>query len=363
MGSSFGKLFRISTWGESHGEALGVVIDGCPAGVALNEGDIQKYLARRQTKNSNLTTKRKEPDEVKIMSGVFDSVTTGTPISLVIFNSNQNSKDYKDIADIYRPAHADFSYDQKYEFRDYRGGGRSSGRETVARVAAGSVAKKILEELDIHVDAYTISIGNIHVNEKNMDETFNNPLYIPCEKTYHKAKEYLEKCVNAGDSVGGIVECVVKNVPAGIGEPVFEKLDAVLSMAIMSIGGTKGIEFGLGFQAATALGSENNDSFYIDSDNKIKKHTNNSGGVLGGISDGDDIIFRVAFKPTPSIKHSQQTVNKNKENVEISIDGRHDPCIVPRSVVVVEAMTYITILDFMLQNSVSKISNIKKLYR
>lgn len=360
-GSSFGKLFKITTWGESHGKGLGVVIDGCPSGISLCEEDIQEYLNRRQPGTSKFTTKRKEPDKVEIMSGIFEGKTTGTPISLIILNTNQISKDYQDIYDKYRPGHADFTYDKKYGFRDYRGGGRSSGRETVSRVAAGFIAKKVLEELNIFISTYTISIGGIHIQEKDMSEVNNNPIFIPCKNTYHKVSKLIENCIKNGDSCGGIIECVIKNVPTGIGEPVFEKLDAALSNAIMSIGGTKGIEFGLGFEASNKLGSENNDNFYVDNNGVTKKYSNNAGGILGGLSDGDDIVFRVAFKPTPSIGITQNTISRHNENIKINIKGRHDPCIVPRSIVVVESMAYITILDYVLQNCVSNISNIKLL--
>ena len=361
-GSSIGKLFRISTWGESHGKALGTVIDGCPSGIRLCKKEMEQYLGRRQPGKSMFTSKRQESDRVEIMSGIFESKTTGTPISLLTYNRDQNSNDYKDISNIYRPGHADFTYKQKYGFRDYRGGGRSSGRETVSRVAAGFVAKKVLEELNINIYAYTLSIGNIKVSEVHTSEAKKNPLNIPCKETYKKAAIFLEKCINNYNSCGGVVECVIKNLPPGIGEPVFEKLDAALSMAVMSIGGTKGIEFGLGFESSKTLGNINNDNFYINNQGLVKKHTNHSGGILGGISDGDDIIFRVAFKPTPSIAKTQSTVNEFKENINLNIKGRHDPCIVPRSVVVVESMACITILDYILQNTVSKISNIKRLY-
>lgn len=360
-GSSLGKLFKVTTWGESHGKGLGVVIDGCPSGIKLCERDIQQYLNRRQPGKSKFTTKRKEPDKVEIMSGIFEGKTTGTPISLIILNTNQISKDYEDIYDKYRPGHADFPYDKKYGFRDYRGGGRSSGRETVSRVAAGFIAKKVLEELNIYINTYTISIGDIHVQKKDITEANNNPLFIPCKNTYHRASKLIEYCIKNDNSCGGVVECVIKNMPVGIGEPVFEKLDAALSNAVMSIGGTKGIEFGLGFEASKKLGSEVSDNFYVDNNGITKKYSNNAGGILGGLSDGDDIIFRVAFKPTPSIGITQDTITKYNENIKINVKGRHDPCIVPRGVVVVESMAYITILDYILQNCVSNISNLKLL--
>lgn len=360
MSSTLGKNFVISTWGESHGKALGVVIDGCPAGISLCEEDIQKDLDRRKPGQSKFSTPRKEEDIVEILSGVFEGKTTGTPISLLIKNTNQQSKDYSQIANYYRPGHADYTYDQKYGFRDYRGGGRSSGRETASRVAAGAIAKKILSTLGIDVLAYTFSIANIEINRDNFNrqEIFDNPLSIPDIEAYKKANNFIEKIKTQEDSVGGVVECIVNGMPAGIGEPVFEKLDAVLAKAIFSIGAVKALEFGSGFECTKMLGSENNDNYYYN--NGIKKFSNNSGGILGGISDGSEIIMRVAFKPTPSIHKLQKTVTKDNQNIDIQITGRHDPIIVPRAVIVVESMTAITIVDYILQSVLSKISTIKK---
>ncbi len=364
-GSIFGTLFKITTWGESHGKALGVVIDGCPAGIALCNDDIQKELERRKPGNFKYATKRNEDDSVDILSGVFEGKTTGTPISLIIYNNDQRSRDYSDIADCYRPGHADFTYTEKYGMRDYRGGGRSSGRETAARVAAGAVAKKILHELHIDITAYTYSIGNIKINTKNFqkEEILNNAFCMPDADAALEASQYLDEIIKCEDSVGGIIECCVSGLKAGIGEPVFDKLDASISKAIMSLGATKGIEFGLGFAAASLKGSENNDGFYVDEDHQVKKYSNHAGGILGGMSDGSDILFRAVFKPTPSIHKTQKTVNgKTLENIEININGRHDPIIVPRAVVVVEAMTAITIVDHLFQNLLSKIDTIKKIY-
>lgn len=360
MSSILGKNFVISTWGESHGKALGVVVDGCPAGIPLCEEDIQKDLNRRKPGQSKFSTQRKEDDIVEILSGTFEGKTTGTPISLLIKNTNQQSKDYSQIANCYRPGHADYTYDQKYGFRDYTGGGRSSGRETVARVAAGAIAKKILSMLNIDVLAYTFSIYNIEIDKSNFNkqEIFNNPLAMPDVTAYQKASNFIEKIKSQEDSVGGVVECVVKGMPTGVGEPVFEKLDAVLAKAIFSIGAVKALEFGSGFECTKMLGSENNDNYYYD--DGIKKFSNNSGGILGGISDGSEIIMRVAFKPTPSIHKLQKTVTKDNQNIDIQITGRHDPIIVPRAVIVVEAMTAITIVDYILQSVLSKISTIKK---
>ena len=345
-GSTFGTYFRVTTFGESHGEAIGVVIDGCPAGLELSEEDVQVMLDRRKPGRSPYTSKRKEPDKAVFLSGVFEGVTTGTPITIVIYNKDQRSKDYSDIAEIYRPGHADYTFDAKYGFRDYRGGGRSSGRETAARVAAGAVAKKLLHKMGITISTYTVSIGPVSMerNRYDLNEIMNNPLFIPDPIAAEDAMEYLDTCMEKGDSVGGVIECVIKGVPAGVGEPVFDKLDARLAYAIMSIGAVKGFEVGDGFVSSLNPGSVNNDQFENIS-GTIYKKTNHAGGILGGISDGSDIIFRAAIKPTPSISMQQDTVNKNGENVKLVIKGRHDPVIVPRAVVVVESMAAITLID------------------
>lgn len=362
-GSTYGTIFKITTWGESHGKAIGVTIDGCPAGIPLCEDDIQPYLNRRKPGQSQYSTPRKEDDKVEILSGVFDGLTTGTPISLMVTNTSQRSGDYSEIASYYRPGHADYTFDMKYGFRDYRGGGRSSGRETIGRVAAGAVAAKILNMLNIKVTAYTKSIGNIEVSPENFDLSIRdkNPLYMPDAAAAEKAGQYLDKMRSEGDSAGGVAECIVTGLPAGIGEPVFEKLDANLAKALVSIGAVKAFETGDGFAAAKSSGSENNDNFRIVND-RIIKASNHSGGTLGGISDGSDIIMRVAIKPTPSIFKEQQTVNKDNENININIKGRHDPIIVPRAIVVIEAMAALTVLDLMLVNMSSTIDNIRKIY-
>ncbi len=361
-GSIFGKNFQISTWGESHGKALGVVIDGCPAGIPLSVEDIQKDLDRRKPGQSQFSTPRSEDDRVEIMSGVFEGKTTGTPISLVIHSNNQRPYDYSEISQFYRPGHADYAYDQKYGFRDYRGGGRSSGRETSGRVAAGAVAKRLLSELNIQVQAYTLSIGNIKIDRASFDEKeiLNNSLAMPDRKAYEKAAVFLNQRKDEEDSAGGIIECVIKGVPAGIGEPVFEKLDAMLGKALFSIGAVKGVEFGNGFEAAKLSGYENNDFFRYDEHGNLTKLTNNAGGIAGGISDGFPITMRAAIKPTSSIHKLQPTVNKNGENIDVQIKGRHDPVIVPRAVVVVEAMAALTVADYMLQRILSRIDIIKK---
>ncbi len=361
-GSITGKNFSIATWGESHGKALGVVIDGCPAGIPLTVEDIQKDLDRRKPGQSPFSTPRKEADKIDILSGVFEGRTTGTPISLVLYNTNQRPYDYTEIAKVYRPGHADYTYDQKYGFRDFRGGGRSSGRETAARVAAGAVAKKILSQLGVSIMAYTLSIGDVEINKDNFDksEIFRNFLAMPDKEAASKAEALLHERKNADDSAGGVIECVVEGLPSGVGEPVFEKLDAALGKAIMSIGAVKGFEVGSGFGAARLSGSENNDGFRYNEDGELEKLSNNAGGIVGGISDGFPIVFRAAFKPTSSIYAKQKTVNKNGENVEIQVEGRHDPIIVPRAVIVVEAMTAITLVDYLFQRILSRMDLIKK---
>ena len=363
-GSTLGTIFKITTWGESHGKALGVVIDGCPAGLELEESDIQLYLNRRKPGQSNITTSRKEADEVEILSGVFEGRTTGTPISLMVRNTSQISKDYSEIASYYRPGHADYTFDEKYGFRDYRGGGRSSGRETIGRVAAGAIACKILKQLGIEVTAYTKAIGNIEINEDNFDKQaiLETKTAMPDREADKLAVAYLEESIKKLDSVGGVMECIVTGAPAGLGDPVFEKLDANLAKAIMSMGAVKAVEIGDGIQAAKNTGSQNNDSFRMDGKNIIKA-TNHAGGILGGISDGSPIIIRAHVKPTPSIFSVQETVNKSGEEIDVQIKGRHDPIIVPRAVVVMECMTAITILDALLINMSSRIDYIKDFYK
>lgn len=362
-GSIYGRLFQISTWGESHGKGIGVVIDGCPAGLSLSEEDIQVYLDRRKPGQSQFTTGRKESDMAQIWSGVFEGRTTGTPISILVQNQDQRSRDYGNIMNTYRPGHADYTFDEKYGFRDYRGGGRSSGRETTARVAAGAVAAKILKELGIEVHAYTKAIGPVSVpeNEYHPEEIFQNPIYMPSNAYAQKASAYLEECIKNQDSSGGIIECVVTGMPVGIGDTVFEKLDANLAKAMLSIGAVKGFEIGDGFKAADTKGSINNDSFHTK-DGRITKDTNHAGGVLGGMSDGSKIIFRAAVKPTPSISQPQSTVTKDGENTEMIIKGRHDPVIVPRAVVVVESMAAITILDLLFTNMSARMDKLKNFY-
>ncbi len=331
-GSTFGKNFKVTTWGESHGVSLGCVIDGCPAGLELSAEDLAPYMARRRPGQGGYTTARSEADEARIMSGVYEGVTTGTPIAIMIENTDQHSRDYDTLKEVYRPGHADFGFDAKYGFRDHRGGGRSSGRETAARVAAGAVAAKALSRLGITVSARAVSTGDAAA------------------------------AAAEGDSVGGIIECVAAGVPAGVGDPVFDKLDARLAAAVMSIGAVKGVEIGDGFAAADARGSENNDEFEMK-DGAPAKRTNHSGGILGGISDGSDIILRCAVKPTPSISKEQHTITRDGQDTTIQIAGRHDTIIVPRAVVVVECMVAITLLDTLMENMHAKMGSLESFYK
>lgn len=364
-GSTFGTIFKITTWGESHGKGIGVVVDGCPAGLSLCEKDIQIFLNRRKPGQSKFATPRKEDDTVEILSGVFEGKTTGTPISLIVFNKNQQSKDYSEIASYYRPGHADYTFDQKYGFRDYRGGGRSSGRETIGRVAAGAIAVKILNKLGITFLCYTKSIGPISINPNQFhaDEIFQNPLYMPDMETAENAAAYLEACMAEQNSCGGIIECIISGVPAGIGDPVFEKLSANLAKAVMSIGAVKGFEIGDGIEASKATGLYFNDAFRTNGQHDIIKTSNHAGGILGGISDGSDILLRASIKPTPSISAVQQTVTKTGKEVDVSVKGRHDPIIVPRAVVVVESMAALALLDSLFLNMSARMDSIEKFYK
>ncbi len=363
-GSSLGIIYRITTWGESHGAGLGVVVDGCPAGLPLTENDIQLYLDRRKPGQSRITTPRKEDDAVEILSGVFEGKTTGTPISLLIRNTSQRSGDYSEIAASYRPGHADYTFDQKYGFRDYRGGGRSSGRETIGRVAAGAIAAKVLQEFGIRLSAYTRSIGPITIDPDRFDQTAiaETPTCMPDRDASLLAEKYLSDCMNRYDSSGGVIECVIDGVPAGLGDPVFEKLDANLAKALMSIGAVKAVEIGDGVEVSTRNGSANNDPFRME-DGKVVKASNHAGGILGGISDGSRIVLRAHVKPTPSIFSPQDTVNRDGEEIRIAIKGRHDPVIVPRAVVVVESMAAITLLDALLVNASAKMEHLKAIYK
>lgn len=361
-GSSFGSIFRITTWGESHGAGLGVVVDGCPAGLPLCEEDIQIFLNRRKPGQSKFATPRKEDDTVEILSGVFEGKTTGTPISMLVRNTSQRSRDYSEIASYYRPGHADYTFDEKYGFRDYRGGGRSSGRETIGRVAAGAVASKLLATLGISLTTYTRSIGPVTIKNFDMTQIEQNKLYMPDADAAAEASEYLLHCMKEQNSSGGVVECIVNGLPTGLGDPVFEKLDANLGKAILSIGAVKAFEIGDGMAVASATGRSNNDPFLPGENGAIRKGSNHAGGVLGGISDGSPLILRAVIKPTPSIASFQDTVNKQGKPISVSIKGRHDPIIVPRAVVVVESMTSLVLADALLLNMTATMDNVKKIY-
>ena len=343
-GSSFGKLFKITTWGESHGRGLGVVIEGCPAGLPIKESEIQLELNRRRTGQSKVTTTRKEGDQIQIMSGVFKGKTTGTPISLLVENEDADSSKYELIKDLYRPGHADYTYDMKYGFRDYRGGGRSSARETVARVAAGAIAKKLLAHERIKIIGFTRQVGK-HI-AKNIDyrEIENNIVRCPDNKIAEKMVNSIMRARKKGDSLGGVVEVIAQGVPAGLGEPVFDRLDADLAKAVMSMPAVKGVEIGVGFQSAIMTGSECNDVFVMKN-KKVTTATNNAGGILGGISNGMDIVIRLVVKPTSSINKAQDTVTQQGKKAEIRVEGRHDPCVAPRAVPIAEAMVAITLID------------------
>lgn len=388
-GSSFGTIFKVTTFGESHGTGLGAILEGCPAGLSINEEIIQHYLNLRKPGQTKYSTPRKEQDKIRILSGIFEGKTTGTPILLLAENETQRSVDYSEIASCYRPGHADFTFDKKYGFRDYRGGGRSSGRETLGRVAAGAIAIEFLKTLGIEICAYTKSVGPIscqkndyisNLSEDNREtdtvlfdriskeglqklqrDKLSSPLYMPDAEASLLAEDALASAMEHQNSMGGIIECVVSGLPAGLGEPVFDKLDANLAKAIVSIGAVKGFEIGAGFSVAEAKGTENND-FFVSVNETIRKATNHAGGILGGISDGSDIVFRTAIKPTPSVFSQQSTVNTAGENISIEIKGRHDPIIVPRAVVVIEAMTALTLADALLVNMHSKLEGITKFY-
>jgi chorismate synthase len=349
-GNTFGKVFRVTTWGESHGSALGAVIDGCPPGLELDGTYIQKDLDRRRPGKGGGESPRKEPDQVEIMSGVFEGLTTGTPISLIIFNKDAQSKAYDHLQNIFRPGHGDLTYLKKYGIRDHRGGGRASARETVARVAAGAVARKVLAEYDITVTAYTVALGEVTSSRRNMSDIHQNRLFCPDISAASRMEELIDSVRKKGDSLGGIVEIKTTGCPAGLGDPVFDKLDAGLAHGLMSIGAVKGVEIGAGFRAAELLGSENNDAITPNG-----YRTNNAGGILAGISSGDAIITRVAVKPIPSISLEQDTLNLDNEPVKIKVGGRHDISAIPRIVPVCEAMVCITLADYLLrQKAVEK---------
>jgi chorismate synthase len=357
MGNSYGTLFKISTFGESHGLAIGVVIDGCPAGLAIDEAFIQTELSRRKPGQSKITTQRKEDDTFKILSGVFEGKSTGTPIAIVIENQDQRSKDYGHIENTFRPSHADFTYQEKYGIRDHRGGGRSSARETAARVAAGAIAKLLLRKYSVEIHAFVSQVGDLkapHYTALDLSKIEDNIVRCPDPATAEKMIALIDQVRLDRDTIGGIVTCVIKNTPVGLGEPVFDKLHAELGKAMLSINAVKGFEYGSGFEGVQLRGSQHNDEFYNDQ-GKIRTKTNHSGGVQGGISNGEDIYFNVAFKPVATIMQDQQTVDKEGNDATVSGKGRHDPCVVPRAVPIVEAMAALVLVDFLLRNQVSKI--------
>lgn len=358
MSNSFGKIFKITTYGESHGVGIGVIIDGCPAGVEVDENLIRSEMQRRKPGQSKITTQRKEEDDIEILSGVFEGKTTGTPIALSIRNQDQKSKDYSHIKDSYRPSHADFTYDKKYGVRDYRGGGRSSARETAARVAAGAIAKMLLTHYNIKVQAYVSQVGSLklekHYSQMDLAVAEENIVRCPDPATAEKMIELIDETRKNRDTIGGIVSCLIENTPVGLGEPVFDKLHAVLGQAMLSINAVKGFEYGSGFEGVKMYGSEHNDVFVKEGD-KIVTRTNHSGGIQGGISNGEDIYMNVAFKPIATIMNDQESIDKEGNKVTVSGKGRHDPCVVPRAVPIVEAMAALTIADFILRAKTSKI--------
>lgn len=356
--NSFGTIFRLTTFGESHGPALGGIIDGCPAGLEIDLGFIQNELQRRKPGQSHITTQRKEEDEVKFLSGLFEGITTGHPIGFVIENTNQKSHDYDHIKDAYRPSHADYTYQEKYGIRDYRGGGRSSARETACRIVGGAVAKLLLKQMGVSVQAYVSAVGTIKLHktytELDLSKTEDSIIRCPDNTVANQMIALIEKIRKEGDTIGGIITCVIKGTPVGIGEPAFDKLHADLGKAMLSINAVKGFEYGEGFNSINYKGSELNDAF-ITEGKKISTKTNHSGGIQGGISNGEDIYFNVAFKPVATIMQDQQSVDKNGSEAIVKGKGRHDPCVLPRAVPIVENMAALTLIDFILRNKASKI--------
>jgi chorismate synthase len=355
-GNTFGKIFRVTTFGESHGKAIGCIVDGCPSGIELCEEDLQLELDKRKPGQGIAGTKRNEEDKAEIISGVFEGKTTGTPITIIIFNQDQKSRDYSIIKNVFRPGHADFTYYKKYGLRDFRGGGRASARETAARVAAGAIAKKILKKEGIIVNAFVKEIGSIkakNYSKKDIENIYENELRMPDKIAQKEAIELLKNILKENDSIGGVVEVIASGVPAGLGEPVFDKLDAKLAFALMSIPAVKGVEIGAGFESSKKKGSQNNDLMCLK-DGKECFLSNNSGGILGGISNGDSIIARIAIKPTASISKEQEFLNIDKKVEKLSIVGRHDACIAIRAVPIAESMVALTLLDLLLEQKVQK---------
>ncbi|QIK16572.1 chorismate synthase [Blattabacterium sp. DPU] len=357
-GNIFGNLFRVSTFGESHGIALGGVIDGCPAGVKLNFKEIQYELNRRKPGQSSIVTSRNEPDQINFLSGIFNNKTTGTPIGFIIYNKDHKSDDYDHIQEVYRPSHSDLTYEKKYGIRDYRGGGRSSARETICRVVAGAIAKQLIK--NIKIISYVSSVGDIFLNKSyqeldlSRESIEKNPIRCPDPDTAKKMISKIQEIKNKGDTIGGIITCVIKNIPIGIGEPVFDKLHSELGKAMLSINAVKGFEYGSGFHGTKLTGSQHNDLFLKNG----KTKTNLSGGIQGGISNGMDIYFRIAFKPVATIMKKQKTIDKYGNIVFIEGKGRHDPCVLPRAIPIVESMTALVLVDYCMYNNLSKFSSI-----
>lgn len=356
MGNTFGKILRITTFGESHGQAIGVILDGCPAGLDISLEDLQKELDRRRPGQSKITTQRKEEDEVQILSGLFEGKTTGMPISMIIWNQDAKSKDYSHIAKVFRPSHADYTYQQKYGIRDYRGGGRSSARETASWVAAGAIAKQFLSTQGVEFKAFVSQVGSLrldkHYRHLDLDQIENNMVRCPDPLMASKMEELIESTRKNRDTIGGVVTGVISGVPAGLGEPVFDKLHAALGHAMLTINAVKGFEYGSGFSGVEMTGSAHNDQFYEEG-GRVRTKTNHSGGIQGGISNGEDIYFNVAFKPVATIMMDQQTLDQDGENAVVEGKGRHDPCVVPRAVPVVEALSALVIADFYLISKTS----------
>lgn len=361
MGNSFGRLFRITTFGESHGKALGAIVEGCPSGLEIDEEKIRQEMQRRKPGQSKITTQRKEEDEIEILSGVFEGKSTGTPIGIVIKNADQKSKDYSHIADKFRPSHADYTYFEKYGIRDYRGGGRSSARETAARVAGGAIAKQFLATKGIQIQAYVSQVGDLTLQKPytllNLDLAEDNIVRCPDPEMADQMIALIDSVRLERDTIGGVVSCVIKNCPPGLGEPVFDRLHAELGKAMLSINAVKGFEYGSGFEGVKMRGSQHNDAI-INEAGKIHTTTNHSGGIQGGISNGEDIYFRVAFKPVATIMQDQESVNEAGEAVTVSGKGRHDPCVVPRAVPIVEAMAALVLADFLLISKTNKLAEI-----
>jgi chorismate synthase len=357
MGNTFGKLFKLTSFGESHGSMIGGIIEGCPAGLEIDKDIIQKDLDRRKPGQSKVTSSRKEDDKVQLLSGIFEGKSTGTPIGFLIPNINSKSKDYSNIKDVFRPSHADYTYEEKYGLRDYRGGGRSSARETACRVVAGSIAKQLLNNYGVKISAYVSSIGNIFADEKKVDlnkDYDSNIVRCPDPSASNKMINLITDLKSKGNTVGGQIKCIISGVEAGLGEPVFDKLHADLGKAMLSINAVKGFEYGSGFNGSKMMGAEHNDEFIVENGN-VSTKTNNSGGIQGGISNGEEIYFKVAFKPVATIMSKQNSIDKEKNNVELSVKGRHDPCVVPRAVPIVESMAAIVLADHLLRNRTSKL--------